>query len=391
MSADDLARLHAGAAPTAGPAPTYAPARPAPPVRPVQPAAPVEPSGAGGGPGGPRTGVGPAGPGGGQPPKKRHPVRTTLAILVVLVAASLVWLVAVPVIAFSTTPSTTSSPEGRRPGNQPGTTYLLVGSDSREGLTDEERKRLGTGSVGGQRTDTMMILYVPPGGKPALISIPRDSYVPIPGHDSNKINAAFSFGGAPLLVQTIEQNTGIRIDKYVEIGFGGFVEIVDAVGGVDVCLKKAIKDKNSHLDLKAGCQTLNGVNALGYARMRYADPRGDLGRVERQRQVVAAIAKKAATPATVVNPVRYWRLNQAAAGALAFGDGTGVTSMPTMGLAMMKISQGTGLTLTIPISNPNLATPAGSAVQWDPDKSAELFTAVQRGNAAALEQFAEKQ
>jgi len=318
-------------------------------------------------------------------------VRNTVSILVLLVVACLVWLVAVPLLAFSGTDSVESAPSGDRPANQPGTTYLLVGSDSRAGLSKADQKRLGTGNTGGQRTDTIMILYVPPGGKPALISVPRDSYVPIPGHGSNKINAAFAFGGAPLLVQTVEQNTGIRIDRYVEIGFGGFVDVVDAVGGVDVCLKKAIKDKNSRLDLKAGCQTLDGVNALGYARMRYADPRGDLGRVERQRQVVSAIAKKAATPMTVINPVRYWRLNHAAAGAVAFGDGTGVTSMPTMGLAMMKLSSGGGLTLTVPISNPNLSTPAGSAVQWDAKKSKAMFTAVTRGDTPALEQFVEKE
>ena len=101
-----------------------------------------------------------------------------------------------------------------------------------------------------------MIVYAPPGGQPALISVPRDSYLPIPEHGSNKINAAYAFGGPELLVQTVEQNTGLRVDGYLEIGFGGFVNIIDALGGIEMCLPKAIKDRDSHIDLPKGCQTL---------------------------------------------------------------------------------------------------------------------------------------
>ena len=97
-----------------------------------------------------------------------------------------------------------------------------------------------------------MILSIPPGGKPALISIPRDSYVPIPGNGKNKINAAYAFGGPELLVETVEQNTGLRIDAYTEIGFGGFVNVIDALGGIEMCLPKAIKDKDSHLEPEEG-------------------------------------------------------------------------------------------------------------------------------------------
>ena len=93
----------------------------------------------------------------------------------------------------------------------------------------------------------------------------------------------------------------------MEIGFGGFVNIIDALGGIRMCLPAAIKDRDSHLDLTKGCQHLGGIDALGYVRMRKADPRGDLGRVERQREMLAAVAKKARIPATVLNPVRYWR------------------------------------------------------------------------------------
>ena len=106
-----------------------------------------------------------------------------------------------------------------RIADTPGRTFLVVGSDSRAALTPAERRRLGTGSTAGSRTDTIMLLHVPSDGGPTvLVSVPRDSYVPIPGHGSNKINAAYAFGGPQLLVRTVEQATGVHIDEYVETG-----------------------------------------------------------------------------------------------------------------------------------------------------------------------------
>jgi LCP family protein required for cell wall assembly len=311
-------------------------------------------------------------------------------VLALLAAMISTGLVGVPLYAWSKVDRVAYEPSGRRPANQPGTTYLLVGSDSREGLTKAQRKRLGTGGTAGRRTDTIMIMYLPPGGRPALISVPRDSYLPIPKNGSNKVNAAYAFGGAKLLVNTLEQNTGLRIDAYAEIGFGGFVSIIDALGGIDMCLPKAIKDADSHLNLKKGCQTLSGVNALGYVRMRKADPRGDLGRVERQRQMLAAIAKKGASPTTVTNPVRYWKLSNATAEALALGDDTSLLRTGRMALAMKKISNGDGLTLTVPVSNPGASTPVGSAVLWDTAKAKAMFADIARGDTSKLSKYATK-
>ena len=166
-------------------------------------------------------------------------------------------------------------------------------------------------------------MHTPGGsGKPVLISIPRDSYLPIPGHGKNKVNAAFAIGGPKLLAQTLEQATGLPIDGYVEIGFGGFAGVVDSLGGVDVCVKRDIKDAKAHIDLKKGCQTLDGKNALGYVRARYSDPKGDLGRAERQRQFLGAIMKKAATPATVLIPWRWWGFTHTAASSVIVGEDT---------------------------------------------------------------------
>jgi len=340
-------------------------------------------------PGGPVSPVRPgANPPGGKPPRRRHPVRNTFRVLALLLLVFVVGLVGIPAYAWSQVQRVDEAPGGDRPGNQPGTTFLLVGSDSREGLSKAERKRLGTGSTGGQRTDTIMIMYIPLGGQPALISIPRDSYVPIPKHGKNKINAAYGFGGPKALVQTVEQNTGLRIDAYLEIGLGGFVSVIDAVSGIEMCLPKAIKDKDSHINLPKGCQTLDGANALGYVRMRHADPLGDLGRVQRQRAMLAAVAKKGVSAGTILNPVRYWRLSNATAGALKLGEDTSLLNMVSLALAMRKVSGSDGLTLTVPVSNPGASTPAGSAVLWDNDEARKMFDDIARGDTTDLAKYA---
>ncbi len=322
-----------------------------------------------------------------RPRKRRSGVRTFFLVLVTVLVAWLVALIAIPAYAWSQVERVDDVPAGKRIADQPGKTFLLVGSDSREGLSKAEQKRLGTGDTAGRRTDTIMILHVPPTGKPALISVPRDSYLSIPGHGQNKVNAAYSFGGPDLLVQTIEQNTNLKIDGYMEIGFGGFVSIVDAVGGVKMCLPKAIKDRDSHLNLPKGCQPLNGINALGYVRMRKADPRGDLGRVERQRAVLAAVAKKAATPATILNPVRYWRLSTSSAKAVRLGEDTSFLETVSLANAMRKVAGGNGLTLTVPVANPGAYTPVGSAVLWDKQKAKAMFADVAHGDTSELSKY----
>ncbi|GAA3570710.1 hypothetical protein GCM10022197_28960 [Microlunatus spumicola] len=342
------------------------------------------------GPAGPYGPGGPGGPGGGpaRRPRRRRPVRTVFRTLLVLVLLAIVWLAGVPAYAWSQVGRVDDTPSGRRPGDQPGETFLLVGSDSREGLSKAEQKKLGTGSVGGQRTDTIMLVHRPVTGKPVLVSLPRDSYVAIPGNGTNKINAAYAIGGPDLLVQTVEQDTGLRIDGYAEVGFGGFVSVIDALGGIRMCVPAAIKDRDSHLDLKKGCQTLDGTTALGYVRMRKADPRGDLGRVERQRQMLAAVAAKAASPATLLDPVRYWRLSTSTAAAVKIGQDTTILDTAQAALALRSVSAGDGLTLTVPVSDPGYSSPVGSAVLWDDAAAQDMFKAIARGDTSKLAKYA---
>ena len=298
--------------------------------------------------------------------------------LLVLVVGWLVFLVAVPLWSVSRIDKVDIEPAGgERPASQPGTTYLLVGSDSRRGLSEAENRRLGTGGVGdvGQRTDTIMLLHTG-SGPDMLLSIPRDSIVDIPGHGTTKINAAFSFGGPQLLVRTIEQNTGVRIDDYVEIGFGGFVNAVDAVGGITVCPRERMVDPRANLRIRKGCQEVDGVTALGYSRSRYVSQYGDLDRARRQREVISAIGSEVASPWTFVNPWRYWRINDAAATSLRVSEGTGPIALAQFGWAMTRVDGESGLTCGMPI--------ADQQVNWDDERAEELLTYVREDRVGDL-------
>jgi LCP family protein required for cell wall assembly len=265
-----------------------------------------------------------------------------------------------------------------RPAATPGADWLIVGSDSREGLTPEQRRRLGTGDAAGRRTDTMMLLHIPRGGgSPTLVSLPRDSYVPIPGRGRNKLNAAYAFGGPKLLAQTVEQVTGIRIDHYMEIGFDGFASVVDAVGGVRICVKQPMNDPMAALKLKAGCQVLNSKQALGYVRTR-ASARGDLDRVQRQREFLGALMDKATSPGVLLNPFRNLRLALSGTDAIAVDDGDHVWSLPRFALAMRAVSGHGGIATTVPVAGTQTVGGAGSVVLWDRQKALALFEALKQ-------------
>ncbi|MGB9305359.1 MAG: LCP family protein [Mycobacterium sp.] len=261
-----------------------------------------------------------------------------------------------------------------RPAPGRGTTWLLVGSDSRQGLTAEQQQELTTGGdIGSSRTDTILLVHLPSFGsntRPTVVSIPRDSYVPIPGHGKDKINAAFAMGGAPLLVQTVEQATGLRLDHYAEVGFGGFAVLVDAIGGVTVCPTDSISDPLAGIDLPAGCQKLNGRNALGYVRSR-ATPRADLDRMINQRQVMSALLHRAASPAVWLNPWRWFSVPRAVIGALTVDQDDHAWDLAQLGWAL----HGPITTMTVPIGE-FTTSDAGSVVVWNHDAARDLFDAL---------------
>lgn len=326
------------------------------------------------------------------PPKRpkihREPARRPLPrrrrggparVLAWALAAWLVFLVAAPLIAWLQIERVEATPH-ERVASSSGNTYLLVGSDGRGGLSPEDRLRLGADSTEGQRTDSIILVHVPSGAGPrALISIPRDSYIAIPGHGENKVNAAFALGGPQLLVQTLEQRTGLRIDGYAEVGFAGFANAVDSLGGVQICVPFDMDDPRANINLKEGCQVLDGANALGYVRSRYTDPRGDLGRAERQRQFLGAIMDRAATPQTVVMPWRWWEFTQSGAKGMTLGENTSMLDMGQILLTMRGVSGGSTLSLQVPVANMNYQTSAGSSVLWDDAAADRLFQQIRDG------------
>jgi LCP family protein required for cell wall assembly len=193
---------------------------------------------------------------------------------------------------------------------------LLVGNDDRDTASDAELAQLGTHRDGGSyNTDTMMLLHLPAdGSKATAISFPRDSYVSIPGHGRNKLNAAYPIGvqaahgskdaGAQLLVQTIENLTGLSIDHFVQVDLLGFYRISNAIGGVDVCLNAAQKEPKSGIDLKAGHQIIKGTQALAFVRQRYGLKNGDLDRIKRQQYFLSAVFRQMVSAGTLLNPVK---------------------------------------------------------------------------------------
>lgn len=238
--------------------------------------------------------------------------------------------------------------------NTPGQVTLIVGSDS-----------LDNTSVQGSRTDTIMLLVDPFWGPPTLVSLPRDSWVDIPGYGQGKINASFAYGGPQLLIETIEANTGIHVDHYMEIGFQGVMQLTDAVGGLELCIDFDVDDANSGLVMSAGCSVLAGDQALAFVRMRYADPKGDLGRIERQQQYISALLKEVAQPSTLLNPFKMKALADAGASSLTVDEGTNIVSLGRFAWGMMQVSRGAGEVTTVPIANPNYSVNGQSAILWD--------------------------
>ncbi len=276
-----------------------------------------------------------------------------------LLLAWVVFLVAVPLWAYSSATKVKFEPKGDRPEDGGGTNYLIVGSDARKGLS-------------GRRTDTIMVLHTGKGPN-VLMSIPRDSIVEIPGRGTTKVNAAFAYGGPRLLTRTIELNTKIHIDDYVEIGFTGFVNLVDAVGGIEICPKQAVKDKLAEIDIPKGCQEADGKTALGYSRSRHAFALGDIERAQHQREVVSAIGHEVLSWKTFVNPVRYFRVVTGGAKSVRLGDGTGPVALGQFALAMNRVNGKDGLTCGVPI--------ADLAVNWDAERSEKLFTLIRENRA----------
>jgi len=278
--------------------------------------------------------------------------------------------------------------------------YLLVGSDTREGLSKEELKALRVGSIAtaaGKRSDTMLLVHISKArDKAVMISIPRDTFALIPEHTSksgklipaaySKINSSFNWGGAPLLIQTIEEMTELKIDHYIEINFAGFARIVDSIGGVEVCTKKDINDPKSHLILEAGVHTLNGIESLKYVRTREFDGLGDLGRMQRQQAFMSAVLRKATSAGVLLNPVTMTSFINSSLSAVTTDSELKNSDLIALAKQMKSLSTSSVRTLTVPLSNLNYySNGVTSAVLWDPVLAPQLWTRLREDQAVVDE------
>lgn len=266
-------------------------------------------------------------------------------------------------------------PSGRPKKLNNAENILLVGSDSRSGANAKY------GHADGARSDTMILLHISPGGGQTVgLSFPRDLMVPIPDCGSHPaqpvgmINFAFTEGGPVCSLKTIEQLTGIRIDHFVDVDFTGFKAIVDALGGVEICLPQNVADKDSGLYLSKGYHLVKGEQALAYVRNRHGLGDGsDLGRIKRQQEFLSSVAKKALSAGTLADPSKLWPLLNAGTKSLTTDTGFDPSAMLSLASSLHGLTAGKIKFATVPWgaypADPNrvaLAQPAAD----------ELFTAL---------------
>ena len=345
-------------------------------IRHQAPAAAPSSSAGGPPPGGTGPPDGPAPPA--RPARRRsrvpRPVRLGMTLLVLVLVVVLGWGAGLMVWADSRIDHVEALSQQE---DTPGTTYLIAGSDRRDGAAVSED------GTEGARTDTIMLLHRAPNGSSYLVSLPRDTLVEIPGQGRYKLNAAFAMGGAALLVETVEEFTGLTIDHYVEIGFDGVAGVVDAVDHVNLCIDQDVDDRRSGLQMTEGCHDVGGEQALAFVRARYFDPTADMGRQERQQQFVGALMDRATSPAVLLNPVSQVRMAGAGSDALITSEGTGIIDVGRMALTA-RSAMNSGGTLSVPIADPEFQTAnSGVAVLTDEEEIATFFAAIADGSAEA--------
>ncbi|MFG1698327.1 LCP family protein [Nonomuraea sp. NPDC049309] len=253
---------------------------------------------------------------------------------------------------------------------------LLVGVDKRDDLTRQQQNRLKLGRESGQRTDTMMVIHLSEDHKKVtVVSLPRDTWVTIPGKGEHKINSAYQFGGPKLAKQTVEAVTGLEINRYIEVNILGFIDVVDSLGGVTVCTPVPINDTKIDLNLPAGTHQLDGVRALGYARTR-ATARADLDRIDRQQQVISALLNRALSADTLANPAKLASFVNSTLSTVKVDPDDGLLGLATQ---LRDVSLDDVKFAEVPLADVDFKTPTGeSAVLWDKAAAREMFAKIDR-------------
>jgi LCP family protein required for cell wall assembly len=268
-----------------------------------------------------------------------------------------------------------------RPVNTTGAiNVLLVGSDSRAG----DNKKYGQHmAVDSERTDTIILMHVSPNrDKATLISFPRDSMVQIPACKNARtkvalpprldmINSAFNEGGMGCTINTIESTTGIRVDHYIKVDFTGFKSIVDALGGIQICVPQAVDDKQAKLHLQAGKQIVQGEMALAYVRARHALGDGsDISRIKRQQIFLRQVASKATSGGTLTNPPKLLGLVTAAAKSVVMDPQLDVDTLIQIAQSARSLTAKGFKFVTVPWE----AYPTDkNRVQWKQPDASQMF------------------
>jgi LCP family protein required for cell wall assembly len=269
--------------------------------------------------------------------------------------------------------------EADRPPHAPGRAqnWLLVGSD----------RRAAQGSTGGdageplwrygaQRADTIILVHLPADrGRAYLVSFPRDAWVPIRGHGNAKLNAAFSFGGPPLLIATIERLTGVRVDHFAILDFDGFRSMTDALGGVNVRVARTVRDPARKVVWPAGIHHLDGARALDFVRQRHNLPGGDLGRIKRQQAFLKALAGQVVDRGTLANPLKLNAFLDASTRAVSVDESLTISRLRSLALQFRSVRAGDLVFVTAPVAGAGTEG-RQSVVYLDPVKGQPLYQAL---------------
>jgi LCP family protein required for cell wall assembly len=252
---------------------------------------------------------------------------------------------------------------------------LLAGVDLRNGLTPGQQRALHVGDVPSSNSDTLMLIHIAADrSSVTVVSLPRDSWVLIPGHGMDKINAAFGLGGPRLTVATVERATGLTINDFIQVNFLGFVKVIDALGGVNICLPQAVDDPDSGLHLSAGVHHVDGVTALKYARDRHSFAASDLARITNQQSLLASLMQEAVSSGTLANPLRLSRFLAVVPSVIKVDQNLDLTALADQ---LRGITPAGVRFLTVPLASTNYLAPDGaSAVLWNAAAAGRLFGAL---------------
>ncbi|MCB5179230.1 LCP family protein [Streptomyces antimicrobicus] len=265
-------------------------------------------------------------------------------------------------------------------GTGTGTNILVVGIDSRAGLSKAEKNRLHVGGKGCNCTDVMMLVHLSEDSRRAsVVSVPRDSYVEYADGSGvrGKINGAYARGGRALTVKTVEKVTGLRVDHYLETGFTGFEQAVDGLGGATLCTDRQLTDENSGLDLSPGMHHADGNGTLRYVRARHIERPGDLGRVRRQQRAVSDLLTRLTAEGALADPEAAARTAATLLKSVRTDERTSVTDLARIGLTLARLRPAQTEFVTVPIQEFDHRVPGvGSTLIWHEARSRALWKAL---------------